>query len=590
MSKLFKYLKPYWKEILLLCILVWIQVEVSLELPDFMAKIINQGVVVGDNAFIWHTGGEMLGLAFLGAIAMIGAGFFTAKVAAGFSMRVRSEVFTKVESFSLAEFDHFSTASLITRTTNDITQIQSVLVMMRLVLMAPMTGIGAVYKAYHTAPSMTWIMALGVGVMLLTIILVFSIAIPQFQVLQKLVDRLNLVTRENLTGLRVIRAFNRENFEEGKFEAANEDLTRANLFLNRLMVLMMPIMMLVFNLTSIGIVWVGSHLINTYDLQIGDMMAFMQYSMQVIMSFLMVSMVFIMIPRASVSAKRVAEILETEVTIKSPEKSKKHAKGRGAVEFKNVTFSYPHADSPVLENITFSARPGETTAFIGSTGSGKSTLINLIPRFYDVAEGEILIDGVNVRDYDLEDLYERIGYVPQRGVLFSGTVKDNIRYGSFDLDQKGVEKAARIAQATDFIENLEEKFDSPIAQGGTNVSGGQKQRLSIARAIAKDPEIYIFDDSFSALDFKTDAALRQALSKETSDKTVLIVAQRIGTIIHAGKIVVLDEGKIVGEGTHEELMKNNEVYQQIAFSQLSEEELSDYALKTPKLALAGGLK
>lgn len=574
MLKLAKYLKPYIWHLLAIIILVYFQVLANLTLPDYMAKIINQGIVLKDNTFIIHTGLKMLAVSFGGALCMITVGFLASRVASGFSSTVRQKVFSKVESFSLLEFNKFSTASLITRSTNDIQQIQIVLIMLlRMVLQAPIMGIGAIIKAYDTAPAMSWIMWLAVAVLITIIATLFAAAMPKFQTLQKLVDRLNLVTRENLTGLRVIRAFNNEKIEEKKFEKSNVDLTNANLFVNRLMVIMQPFMMLIFNMTSLGVIWVGAHLINDGSLEIGNMMAFMQYSMQVIMSFLFISIIFIMIPRASVSAERVAEVINTEVKITDPQKPVKSNENRGVVEFKDVTFSYPGADTPVLDDISFVANPGETTAIIGSTGSGKSSLINLIPRFYDVTNGQVLVDGVDVREMNLEDLYAKIGYVPQKAVLFSGTVKSNIKYGAPEASQTGVEKAARIAQAVEFIEGLEDKYDNPIAQGGTNVSGGQKQRLSIARAIARQPEVFIFDDSFSALDFRTDAALRAALHKEINNKTVLIVAQRISTIMNADKIIVLDEGRIVGMGNHKELMKTCNVYQEIAHSQLSEEEL-----------------
>jgi ATP-binding cassette subfamily B protein len=426
---------------------------------------------------------------------------------------------------------------------------------------------------------MSWILALAVCVLVGVIIVLFSIALPKFKLLQKLVDKLNLVTRQNLTGLRVIRAFNNEKIEEGKFEAANIDLTNANLFVNRLMVVMQPVMMMVFNLTAIAIIWFGARLIGQGNLEVGNMLAFMQYAMQVIMSFLLISFMFIMIPRASVSAGRVMEVIETDPTIKDPEKPVVVKKeGIGLVEFKDVTFCYSGADTPVLDDISFTAKPGETTAIIGSTGSGKSTLINLIPRFYDINKGEILIDNVNIKDMKLEDLYSKIGYVPQKGVLFSGTVASNIKYGAPHADEKEVLNAAEISQAEEFIKELDDKFEALIAQGGHNISGGQKQRLSIARAIVRNPEIYIFDDSFSALDYKTDAALRKALSDRTKNKTVLIVAQRISTILSADKILVLDEGRIVGEGTHQTLLSDCDVYKEIAYSQLSEKELLDYQI------------
>jgi len=573
--KLAKYLKPYIWQLIFLVILVYISVLATLKLPDYMAEIINKGIVVKDNSVIIHTGINMLLVAFVAGLATIGIGYFASKIATGFSMDVRGLVFSRVESFSLTEFNKFSTASLITRTTNDIQQVQMVLIMLlRMVLTAPVTGIWAIYKAYHLAPSMTWVMALAVTVMLTIIIILFSIAIPKFKLLQKLVDRLNLVTRQNLTGLRVIRAFNNE-----KFEQANFELTNANLFVNRLMVIMQPFMMLVFNFTALLIIWVGAGLIGSDKLQIGDMLAFMQYSMQVIMAFLMVSIVFIMVPRASVSAARIAEVLETEPSIKDPQKPiKSKTNGVGLVEFKDVTFSYLKATIPVLQNISFVCQPGQTTAIIGSTGSGKSTLINLIPRFYDVTEGAVLIDGVDVRDMNLEDLYQKIGYVPQKGILFSGTIESNIKYGAPKATDEEVKKAVETSQAAEFIEAMEATYDSPIAQGGANVSGGQKQRLSIARAIIRKPEIYIFDDSFSALDLKTDSMLRRALAKEIEHKTVLIVAQRISTILNADKIIVINEGQIAGEGTHQELLKTCTVYQEIANSQLSEAELNSYGV------------
>ena len=592
MLKILKFLKNYWFLLIVLIILVFISVAMTLQLPDYMARIINDGIIGQNSAVIYSNGFWMLLFALIGAICTVGVGFLASRIATGFAKDVRNKVFSQVESFSLVEFNKFSTASLITRTTNDIQQIQMVLVLLlRMVLQAPITAIWAIYKAYDLAPSLSWIIVLAVVALMGIIIVLFFVAIPKFKILQKLVDKLNLVTRENLTGLRVIRAFNNEEIQEEKFEKANVDLTNTNLFVNRLMVIMQPMMMLIFNLTAILIVWVGARLVGSGSLAVGNMIAFMQYSMQVIMAFLLISLIFIMLPRASVSANRVMEVIETEPLIKNPENpadlTDKH---QGVVEFKDVVFCYPGADTPVLENISFTAQPGQTTAFIGSTGSGKSTLINLIPRFYDVNEGKILIDGVDVRTMKLEELYAKIGYVPQKGVLFSGTVESNIKYGAPEASLTEVEKAAEISQAEEFIKNLEGQFDSPIAQGGANVSGGQKQRLSIARAIVRNPEIYIFDDSFSALDFKTDAMLRQALAQETQNKTVLIVAQRISTILSADKIIVLDEGKIVGSGKHGELMKSCEVYREIAQSQLSDEELKAYKDKTDRESrLAGGM-
>ncbi len=575
MLKLAKYLKTFRWSLLGLVILVVIQVYANLKLPDYTAKIVNEGIINGDNNLILRSGAMMLLISSLGGICAVGVGYLASRIASGFSMLVRNKVFARVESFSLTEFNKFSTASLITRTTNDIQQIQLVLIMLlRLFLMAPITGAWAVYKAYANAPSMTWIMGLAVGILVLVIALLFVVALPKFRLLQKLVDKLNLVTRENLTGLRVIRAFNNEGIEKNKFQKANKNLTDVNLFVNRLMVILQPVMMLLLNLTAVAIVWVGAHEISANTLQIGDMLAFMQYSMQVIFAFLMFSIIFILIPRASVSAQRVSEVLETEPTIKDPKNPVRSQKGQGRIEFDQVTFCYPDADEPVLDNINFVAEPSETTAIVGSTGSGKSTLINLIPRLYDVNKGAVRVDGIDVRDMKLEDLYSKIGYVPQKAVLFSGTVESNIKYGTQKATREQVEEFATIAQAKEFIEGLEKGYQNPIAQGGTNISGGQKQRLAIARAIAREPEVYIFDDSFSALDFRTDAKLRAALKKRTKDKTVLIVAQRISTIIDADKIIVLENGKIVAEGKHQDLLKKSQVYREIAASQLTEEELA----------------
>jgi ATP-binding cassette subfamily B protein len=540
-----------------------------------MAKIINQGIVGGDLHTVWTTGALMLVISLAGGLSSIVTGWLAARIAGGYARDIRASVFTKVESFSLAEFNKYSTASLITRSTNDVQQIQTVLVMiLRMALMAPIMGVWAILLAYRNAPSMTWIMGLAVGVVMIMIVTVFIIVIPKFRGLQKLVDRLNLVTREILTGLRVIRAFNRGPMEEKKFDAANVDLTKVNLFVNRVMIIMMPLMMLVMNLTMLAVIWFGAHKIDLGGLQIGGMIAFMQYAMQAIFAFLMITMVFIMVPRASVSMQRIAEVINTEPTIVDPDQPVDISTRRGGmVAFDHVDFAYHGADEPVLRDITFTAVPGQTTAFVGSTGSGKSTLINLIPRFYDVTSGSVKIDGVDVRQMRMEDLYRKIGYVPQRGILFSGTVESNLKYGAPDASIKELTTAAEIAQAQDFISKLDGHYTAPVAQGGTNVSGGQKQRLSIARAIIRRPEIYIFDDSFSALDFTTDAKLRAALRPATRGATVLIVAQRISTIINADKIVVLDEGRIVGQGTHHELMQTCEVYQEIALSQLSAAEL-----------------
>lgn len=592
MKQLLKYIKPYLWQLFLLLVAVYVMVEATLALPDYMATIINKGIVAQNMSVVWSNGWSMLLFAFVAAGASVFVGWFASRIAAGFSRDIRAATFAKVESFSLHEFSTFSTASLITRTTNDVQQIQMVMTMLlRMALMAPFMGIWAILKAYRNAPSMTWIMGLSVGVLIAIIAVLFTIAIPRFKILQKLVDRLNLVSREILTGLRVIRAFNRERAEEKKFDIANVELTRINLFVNRLLVIMQPVMMLIMNLTTLAIVWYGAHLVDLGQLQIGQMMAFMQYAMQAIFSFLLITMVFIIIPRASVSADRIGAVLATEATIKDPDKPVDVTSARGGkVEFDHVTFSYAGADEPVLHDISFIALPGQTTAFVGSTGSGKSTLINLIPRFYDVTSGAIKIDDVDIRQMRMEDVYAKIGYVPQQGVLFSGTVESNLKYGAPNASDDEVKQAVDISQAKDFVEKLDELYQGEISQGGTNVSGGQKQRLSIARAIIRKPELYIFDDSFSALDFTTDAKLRQALSVATKNKTVLIVAQRISTIMNADKIIVLDEGRIVGQGTHNELMESCSVYREIASSQLSEEELRSHPGRAPKrLATEGSV-
>ena len=527
--------------------------------------------------YILMSGLKMLGLALVIMIAAISVTFLSARVAAILGRNLRNGVYRKVISFSGEELNHFSTASLITRSTNDIQQVQQVFAMIfRIVLYAPILGIGGVLKVLQTDASMTWILGVAVAAIMVLVGLLFKIAMPKFTKLQYLIDELNLVSREILTGIPVIRAFSREKHEEERFEKANDRLTKTNLFVNRCMTFMMPAMMLIMNGITILIVYNGAHAVDNGTMQVGNMMAFMQYAMQIIMSFLMITMMSIMLPRASVAAKRINEVMDTKVSILDGDAGALPDKGaQGEVRFEHVGFSYPGADEETLTDIDFSAHKGETVAFIGSTGSGKSTLVNLIPRFFDVTSGRILVDGVDVRDMKLTELRDRIGYVPQKGVLFSGTIDSNIRYGKEDASEAEVQRAAEVAQAWDFIQEKEEKMESEIAQGGTNVSGGQKQRLSIARAIAKRPEIYIFDDSFSALDYKTDVVLRRALKKETKDATTLIVAQRISTILHADRILVLDEGRVVGQGTHKELLKSCEVYRQIAMSQLSEEELAN---------------
>ena len=527
--------------------------------------------------YIFITGLKMIGITIASMACAISVGFLACRVGARLGKELRAMTFKKVMNFSKKEINEFSTASLITRSTNDIQQIQQVTIMMlRMVFLAPFMAAGGIFKALNTNVSMSWIIALGVVCVFMIVIVMFAFVMHRFKILQNLVDRLNLVTREILTGLGVIRAFSNEKFEEDRFDKANKDLTKVNMFVNRMMSCMMPAMMLIMNLISVLIVWVGAKNVDLGTMQVGDMMAFIQYTMQIVMSFLILAMMAVMLPRAAVSANRIDEVLTTDISIKEADKVEEFDEGKkGLVEFKNVSFKYPDADEEILHDISFTAKAGQTTAFIGSTGSGKSTLINLIPRFFDVTEGEILVDGVNIKNASIHDLRDRIGYVPQKGVLFSGTIESNIKYGNKDASQELVETSARVAQATEFIDSKEDKYETPISQGGTNVSGGQKQRLSIARAIAKEPEIYIFDDSFSALDFKTDANLRKALKEETGDATVLIVAQRISTILHAEQIVVLDEGKVVGIGNHKELLKNCEVYKEIALSQLSKEELEN---------------
>ncbi|WP_138304708.1 MULTISPECIES: ABC transporter ATP-binding protein [Eubacteriales] len=525
--------------------------------------------------YILVTGGKMLALAALGMLASITVGLMASRVAASVGRETRGKVFQKVVGFSNGEFDKFSTASLITRSTNDIQQIQMLTVMiLRMVLYAPIMAVGGIWKVLNTNVDMTWIIALGVALIFMVVIVLFLVVMPKFKIVQKMVDRLNLVSREILTGLQVIRAFGTERYEEERFDKANKDLTRLNLFVNRAMTFMMPVMMLVMNGISVLIVWTGAHSVNDGTMQVGDMMAFIQYTMQIIMSFLMICMISVMLPRAAVSAERVDEVLRSSTSISDPEKPEKVGDCRGEICFDHVSFRYPGAEEDVLQDLSFTVRPGQTTAIIGSTGSGKSTLVNLIPRFYDVTEGKITLDGHDIRSITQHDLRAQLGYVPQKGVLFSGDIASNILYGNPDGTQEEMEEAAQIAQATEFINNKKKRYESPISQGGANVSGGQKQRLSIARAIAKHPKVFIFDDSFSALDYKTDAAVRAALARKTKEAAVIIVAQRISTILHAEQIIVLDDGRIAGIGTHRELLKSCEAYYQIAASQLSEEELA----------------
>jgi ATP-binding cassette subfamily B protein len=570
-----KYFARYWWQMILLLFGLAVSVWSSLELPTMMSQIVNQGIVVGDQDFIYRQSLLMLGAALIGGVGTVVSGFFAAQIGAGVALQIRHDVFSKVMSFSVFETNQFQTASLITRSTNDVNQVQMVSTMMlRMAFQAPLMGVGAIVKALETAAELAWIIALAVGALCVVIITLLIFVLPKFKIIQRLTDRLNLLARENLTGLRVVRAFNNEAREEKKFDQANQDLTKVNLFVNRVMVVMFPLVSLLLNIATLLVIWVGASYVESRAVGIGNLMAFMQYAIQVMMSFMFLSMIFIIMPRAMVSWRRINQVLKTNNSIVPPAKPvKPKTSHRGEVEFRNVSFSYPDADEPVLHDVSFKLERGQTVALIGSTGSGKSTVVNLIPRFYDVTLGAVLVDGVDVRNLSQKDLISRIGLVPQQGVLFSGTVASNIKYGAPKISQLDMKRAASVAQA-DFVKTLDGGFEAHIAQGGSNISGGQKQRLAIARAIAKNPEIYIFDDSFSALDYKTDAALRQALKPVTKQAAVLMVAQRISTIKHAERIIVLDKGRVVGEGKHTELMKTCKVYQEIARSQLSDDELS----------------
>lgn len=575
LTVIFRYFKPYIFYILMAIALLFGQASCDLSLPDLMSDIVNNGITTGDTGYIVETGVKMLGVALISAGCTVTVGFLGAKTAAGVSRALRRDVFISVEGFSNAELDRFSTASLITRTTNDITQIQQLIVMMiRMVFYAPIMAVGGIFHALAKDKSMSWIIVLAVLLLFTVVFSMFSLVMPRFQIVQKLIDRLNLVVRENLEGILVIRAFDTQKFEEKRFDKVNQDLTRTNLFVNRTMSAMMPAMMLIMNLITLLVVWVGSNQVSAFKMEVGDMMAYMQYVMQIIMAFLMMSMMFILIPRAIVSIKRVVEVLVTQSTIvDSVQPVQVPQPCKGVVEYRKVFFHYPGADEDVLTDISFTALPGQITAFIGATGSGKSTLVNLLPRFYDVTGGEILIDGLDIRDWPLHELRRNLGFVPQKGVLFSGTIGTNLAYGDRTAGQEQIERSARIAQALEFIDSKPERYDNLIAQGGSNVSGGQKQRLSIARALVKEAPVNVFDDSFSALDFKTDAKLRAALKEETKDAAQFLVAQRISTIMNADQIIVLEHGRIAGKGTHKELMNSCQVYREIALSQLSEEEL-----------------
>ena len=571
--KLLKYLRPYWWQVIILLASVALQTWSTLQLPALMSEIVNRGIVTNDTADIWSTGGLMLVWVVLAVLGAILSSFFSSRIGTAVARDMRADLYQKILSFSFAEIDKFSTASLITRTTNDVIQVQQTMVMiLSMLLRAPMMAITAIFQAIATAPNMTWIIALAVVVVLALVILIMAIVMPKFKIFQQLLDKITLLTRENLTGLRVIRAFNNEKLEKRKFEAANSEITSVYLFINKVMALTSPLIMLVFNGTTLLCIWIGISLMQEDISYLGNMMAFMQYAIQVIMSFLFLTILFVILPRANVSASRINTILRTHPKVTWRKKTDGTPEKTPSVEFKKVAFAYESAEANALENISFKALAGETTAFIGSTGSGKSTLVNLVPRLYDATSGEVLVDGLDVRAYVKDDLMRRIGFVPQRAVLFSGNIKSNITFGNLSADAPEIERAAKISQAKEFIEKLEEQYNSHIAQGGTNVSGGQKQRLSIARAIAKNPEIYIFDDSFSALDLKTDARLRQELKTITRDAVVLIVAQRVSTIKDADQIIVLDDGKIAGKGKHLELLNTSEVYREIVKSQLSDQE------------------
>lgn len=575
MIKLFRFLKPYKRYVAMVLILLFLQSMAELYLPTLMSDIVDTGIVKGDTDYILKIGGFMLLVAFASAICVILSSFLSSKVATAFGRDIRREVFVKGERFSLHEFDKIGTSSMITRTTNDVTQIQQVTVMiMRMMVSAPIMAIGGIIMALSKDKKLSLVLAVAIPLLGLVIFLVAKKAVPLFKVMQKKVDKINLVLRENLIGIRVIRAFNRIEDEKERFEEVSYDFTTTAIKVNKMMSVVMPVMMIIMNFTSIAIIWFGGLRIDTGDIQVGDMMAFLQYAMQIMFSFLMVAIMFVMIPRAEASAVRINEVLDIDPEI-TDTKNPRNTDGRkGYVEFKDVTFSYPGAEQPAIKDISFSVNPGETTAIIGGTGSGKSTLINLIPRFYDIQSGNILVDGVDIREMSQENLRKKIGFVPQKAVLFTGTISENIKYGKEDATEDEIKHAAEVSQASEFVNNMKEGYDAVIAQGGNNVSGGQKQRLSIARALIRRPEIYIFDDSFSALDFKTDAKLRGALKGETKESTVIIVAQRVSTVMDADRIIVLDEGRIAGIGTHRELLKSCEVYKEIVSSQLSEEELA----------------
>lgn len=574
MLKLFTYLKPFARPLAAALSLIFLSTLSNLYLPALMARIVDTGIVEGDTRLIFHTGAIMLLVAGLGILCSIVAGYFSSRVSMGFGRDLRASLFSHVESFSLREFDSIGSHSLITRTTNDVTQVQTITMMMLSVFVtAPITGIGGIIMAVTTDPGLSWVLVVVVPFLAAVVFLVQSRALPLFRTMQAKIDRINLVLREGMTGIRVIRAFDRGDYEKRRFDGANLELTDTAIRVNRLVAFMMPVMMLVMNLTTVAIIWFGGLRIDTSQMEVGRLMAFIQYATQILFALLMVSFLFVMLPRASASAGRIREVLAIRPEIGDPEHARKLDGLRGDLEFRDVTFRYPGASEPAVSGISFHARPGEVTALIGGTGSGKSTIANLIPRFYDPEAGAILVDGIDIRELVQEELRGRIGFVPQRAVLFSGTVADNIRFGSEAASDAEVESAAETAQAGDFIRAMDNGFRTLVAEGGTNLSGGQRQRLAIARALVRHPEIYVFDDTFSALDFKTDAALRAALRRDTKGATVIIVAQRVSTVMDADRILVLEEGKIVGAGTHRELIGTNPIYREIVASQLPEESL-----------------
>ena len=580
MLKSIKYLKPYFWQCLLIVLGVALQVYTALELPALSSDLMNKGVAESNMSFIFQTGLLMLGITALGSLGSIVSSYFSAKVSSRVAMDMRRDVFTKVMSLSFADIEKFSTASLITRTTNDISTVQRTLIMsLTMIVRVPFMAIGAIIQAFRTAPNMTWIIAVSVAILFIQAAILISLAIPKFKVYQKILDKINSITRENLTGIKVIRALNKQKYEENKFEYSNEKLKTTDIYISKVMAFQQPVVNLVFNLSAVLILYVGVSSLRTDMSYLGRMLAFSQYSAQVLMSFLFLTFLFVMIPRGNVSSKRISEVLETKSQITFKDQMTETPSEVPSVEFKHVTFSYGEKSEAIIEDISFVAKSGQTTAFIGSTGSGKSTLINLVPRFFDATEGEVLINGLNIKEYTENSLMDKIGYVPQKGYLFAGTVRSNILYGVENLKKSELDArmrhAAKIAQAEEFVTKLKDQYDAPISQGGTNVSGGQRQRLAIARALAKQPEILIFDDAFSALDMKTDKKLREDLKSEIQDTVVLIVAQRISTIKEAEQIIVLDRGKMVGKGTHLELLKKCKVYQEIAKSQFSEEEFAD---------------